>query len=215
MQIRFIIVVRLVEQEVGGELLVFIAGEISLYGLILRKSEADKALNCVPLLFSHSNLLGSGRKRRIVVASGFAEQLKELLRVLCDELGKLRVAGTELLQNRLQHLRLLLDHLPQLLELSVVAEPFEIPKALLLLSRCNSGRSCRARACTRAASTACARTATLLSGEIKEVDVPVIVATRSGGRGGGGRRCSLGGSRGLLLPEVFGYALGSTVSLPG
>lgn len=38
-----------------------------------------------------------------------------------NQLGELRVACTELLENRLEHLRLLLDYLAELLKLSVVA----------------------------------------------------------------------------------------------
>jgi hypothetical protein len=48
--------------------------------------------------------------------------LKELVRVTRDHLGQLRVAGSNLLQDGLEHLRLLLYHLSQLLKLWVVTQ---------------------------------------------------------------------------------------------
>lgn len=87
------------------------------------------SLNGVPLLLSHGNSLSSRRKGRIVV-SVLAEQAEELLRVLGYQLGELGVACTKLLQDRLQHLRLLLDDLAKLLELGVVSQEVQVAESL-------------------------------------------------------------------------------------
>lgn len=129
--------------------------------------------------------MGSGGEGSVVVTSCLAKQLEELFRILGDQLGKLRIAGAELLQNRLEHLRLLLHYLAQLLKLRVMAEELEVPKALLL-SRGNGGGGSGGRARSRAASTAVA-SAALLGGEIEQVHIPFIatscrgLASRRGG----------------------------------
>jgi hypothetical protein len=106
---------------------------------------------------------------------------------------------------------LLLHHLPQLLELGVVAEPLQIPKTLLL----RGGLSCRSRAGAGTASTASARTATLLGGKIEKIDRAVIVTTSSWSREGGSCRGGLTSRTGLrlLLLQVFRNALDVPVSL--
>lgn len=77
------------------------------------------SLNSIALLFRHGDRLCARGQGCVVVAS-LPQQVQELLGVLGDELRKLGVTGTELLQDRLEHLRLLLDYLSQLLELGVV-----------------------------------------------------------------------------------------------
>ena len=52
--------------------------------------------------------------------------MKKLVRVGSDELGEPGVASTELLKNRLQHLGLLLNDLPKLLELRIMSEKIQI-----------------------------------------------------------------------------------------
>jgi hypothetical protein len=60
----------------------------------------------VSLLFRNVNLGCARRKCSIVL---FAQQLKESFLVLANELGNLGVTLANLLKDRLQHLRLLLD----------------------------------------------------------------------------------------------------------
>jgi hypothetical protein len=86
-------------------------------------------LNGVPLLLSHGNGL-STRGQGGVIVSILAKQAEELLGVLGDQLGKLGVASTQLLQDGLQHLGLLLDNLTQLLELGVVSQEVQVAESL-------------------------------------------------------------------------------------
>lgn len=138
-----------------------------------------------------------------------------MVRVVSDQLRELRVAGTELLENGLKHLGLLLNDLAKLLELRVVPQEVQVAKASALSSggggnassSTSSGTCSSSGTSTRA--TAATSTATpLLSRKIKEVHVAVItciVATgRLGGSGGGrGRRLALL----LLALSVLGDAL--------
>lgn len=117
---RTIVIIRLVEQEVRRELLVLVTGEICLNSLILCEPKAYQTFNGIALLLRDRDLVDSGRQWGIFISSRLAEKAEELLRVLCDELSELRVTGTELLKNWLEHLGLLLDYLTELLELGIV-----------------------------------------------------------------------------------------------
>lgn len=59
-----------------------------------------------------------------------AEQLQELFGVLPDQLGNLGVASGNLLQDRLQHLRLLLHELSELLEMGVGAQEVQVGESI-------------------------------------------------------------------------------------
>lgn len=83
------------------------------------------SLNGIALFFRDGNGLGTRRQRCIIIAS-FTQQVQELFGVRRDQLRKLRVSGTELLQDGLEHLGLLLNHLSKLLELSVVTQPVQV-----------------------------------------------------------------------------------------
>jgi len=149
--------------------------------------------------------VSSGRERSVLVAAGLAQQLQELVLVLRDELSQLRVARAELLQDRLQHLGLLLNDLAELLELGVRSEEVEVAETLLTSS---GGGGCHGCGCgiSASAGTACT-TPSGLCGEIEEVDVVVVSAQVSLLTG---RLCSGGLGRcagGLLLLEVLGDAL--------
>ena len=171
--------------------------------MVLCEAQTGEPLNGIAFLLGHGDLVRPRGQRSVVVAARLAKQGEELIRVLGDRLGELRVAGAELLENGLEHLGLLLHHLAELLELGVVTEKLEVPEALR--------GGCGSRACTRArtASTARARAAALLGGQVEQVHVPVIIATTGRGSGGGGgssSRGSLGGrSSGSL--EMLGDAL--------
>jgi hypothetical protein len=150
-------------------------------------------LDRIALLLRDRNRLRTGRERHVVV-SILSKQGEELLRVLGDELRKLRVAGAQLLQNGLEHLWLLLHDLAELLELGVVSEELEVAGALRASRGSAAGRRCGGLA-ARAA---------LLSREIEEVHVALVTASRGScrrRRGGCSRR------RGALLLGRLGDSL--------
>lgn len=75
------------------------------------------------LFLGDADGLSTWWQRRVLV-SILSEQLKELLRMLSNQLGQLWVASTDLLKDWLKHLRLLLYNLSQLLELWIVTQEF-------------------------------------------------------------------------------------------
>jgi hypothetical protein len=89
------------------------------------------SLNGISLLLGDGNSLGARGERNIIV-SIFTQQLKELVWVRGNQLRQLRVASAELLQDRLQHLRLLLNNLAELLKLGVVSEEVEVAQIATL-----------------------------------------------------------------------------------
>lgn len=109
------------------------------------------SLNGVPLLLGHGNSLSSWRQGGIVI-SVLAEQAEELLGVLSYQLGKLRVASAKLLQDRLEHLGLLLDNLAKLLELGVVSQEVQVAESLSAGS-CGSDGGSSSRSSTGAGPT--------------------------------------------------------------
>lgn len=181
----WVLLVGLVEKEVGGELLVLVAGEVSLDGLVAVETEAAQlftkknqyhchpqrfsqgprstyTLDSIALLLSHGNRLSSRGKRSIVVAI-LTEQTQKLLRVLGNQLSQLRVASAKLLQDGLEHLWLLLDHLAELLELRVVPEELQVAHASLLSSSRLGDRG----GGTTASSVATSGSTALRSGEVE------------------------------------------------
>jgi hypothetical protein len=112
-QLRVLCLIRLlglIEEEVGGQLLVLVAREVGLNDEVALEAKATQALNSLALFFGDGDLLGTWGKRRVVVRI-LCEQLQELLWVLCYHLRQLRVSCADLLEDRLKHLRLLLYHL--------------------------------------------------------------------------------------------------------
>lgn len=83
------------------------------------------ALDSSPLILRNADLLRS-RRQWCIPLRILRQQLKKLIRILPYQRRKLRIAGANLLQDRLQHLRLRLHNLAQLLELRVVAQEIEI-----------------------------------------------------------------------------------------
>jgi hypothetical protein len=59
--------------------------------------------------------------------------------MLGNQLRKLRVTGTKLLKDGLQHLGLLLDDLAELLKLGVVAQEVQVAEVLLRSTTANRG----------------------------------------------------------------------------
>lgn len=117
---------------------------------------------------------------------------------MTNELCDLRVTGRNLLKNGLEHLRLLLNELAQLLEMGVIPEEIEVRKCF-----------------TASASTTGTRPSTFvtgLSGSFKQIDGLIFAASGSRGSRGtfsGGCSGGLGGGGGLLLLllDVFGDTL--------
>lgn len=141
-------VLGLIKEEVGGQFLVLVTREVSLNHEVAFEAKATQALDSLTLLFCNGNGLCARGQRRIVV-SVLGKQLQELLRVGCYHLGQLGVTLTNLLQDRLEHLGLLLYDLSQLLELWVVAQEV---KAVGVERTCTSTGSA-SRACTTSTST--------------------------------------------------------------
>lgn len=171
-------------------------------------------LDSVALLLGHANSLSPRRQRHVIVGI-FTEKLKELLWIRGNQLRQLRVARTELLENGLEHLRLLLDDLTQLLELRVVSEELQVSE-IAAASTDGSGSSSRGRRSsssgTATATATASATTSLLCCEIEEIDAAVVASSSCGcfSRLGCG---SLGSSGGLalllLLLHRFGDALHS------
>lgn len=205
-----IVLVRLIKQEVGSKLLVLVARKVRLRNLLYTETQQAQTINSLALLLRDRNGMRSGREGRVLVAAGLAEQLEELVLVLGDELGELRVAGAELLQYRLEHLRLLLHDLAELLELRVLAEEVEVAEARLAslagAGGCHGGGDVTV---SSTPATASCTTASGLCGEVEQVDALVIVSADKvvvSGRLCGGflGRCASG----LLLLDVLRDALG-------
>jgi hypothetical protein len=100
-------ILGLVEEEVGGQLLVLVAREVGLNDKVALKAETTQSLDSLALLFSDGNGLSTRGQRRVLI-SVLSEQLEELLWVLCYHLRQLWVSCTDLLEDGLKHLRLLL-----------------------------------------------------------------------------------------------------------
>lgn len=71
-----------------------------------------------------------GQRALFVFAKVLAQQLQELFRVLADQLGNVGVPSGNLLQNRLEHLGLLLDELPKLLKVGVGTQEIQVGKGI-------------------------------------------------------------------------------------
>lgn len=165
-----------------------------------RKSQKTHPLNRRSLILRDADLLRPRRQRRIPLRI-LRQQLQELLRVLADQRRQLRIARPDLLQDRLQHARLRLDNLAQLLELRVRAQEIQVagPAAggrLLHALRGVQG-ACGFGDLAAAGAVAGSGAAVGLGGGFEEVDGGVGVGGGGvGGRGGGGS-CSSGGGGGI------------------
>jgi len=100
-------VLGLLKEEVGGQLLVLVAREVSLDDKVALEAQATQTLNSFALVLGDGHGLRTRRQRGVLV-SVLGKQLQELLRVLCDHLRQLWVSRADLLQDGLKHLRLLL-----------------------------------------------------------------------------------------------------------
>lgn len=129
---------------------------------------------------------------------------------------QLRVSGSQLLKNGLQHLGLLLYDLTELLELWVVAKEVEVSQITGTTSSSSStcGSSCggggsRGSAPTSSTSTG-TTTTTSLSSQVKQVHISVVatfLCWGSRGRRCGSCSCSCSLSLLLLLLNVVGDSL--------
>merc|ERR1719399_708021 len=115
------VLVPVLQEVVGREGLVLVAGEKGLYaeepvdGLLVSLGDLDLR-GGEPL----GTWGGAGRLRARL--AGVAHEPQELALVLTDYLHQLRVLFPQLLEHRLQNLRVGLDHLAKLLELWVVPQ---------------------------------------------------------------------------------------------
>lgn len=136
------LIVRLVEQKVRREFFVFVARKVSLddeVALEAKTAQLPKQLQSATTLHHTEDLkiksaethpfdgfpffLGNGhtlctwrQREAFLVVSTFGQQLHELFRIARNHLSERRVAGSNLLQHILEHLRLLLDELAEVLE---------------------------------------------------------------------------------------------------
>lgn len=97
------------------------------------------ALDGITFLFGNRDSLGTRRQGNIIVAI-LSQELEELVGMGGDKLSQLGVASAELLQDRLQHLGLLLNNLSELLELSVVSEEVEVAQITTAALATSGGR---------------------------------------------------------------------------
>ena len=177
--------------------------------------QSTHSLNGITLLLSHTNGLSTGRQRRVIVII-LAKQIQELVGVLGDQLGELGVSGTQLLENGLEHLRLLLDDLAKLLELGIISKEIQVSKipggATTTGSNCSGGGGgTRTGVCASSATSTTTSTTTLalLSRKIEQIDISTFrrgrLAARGRGSGRGGlSRCGLGS---LCLSGALGDSL--------
>jgi hypothetical protein len=134
--------------------------------------------------------VGAWRQRAIIL---FTQELEKLLLILTNELCNLRVTSGNLLKDRFQHLRLLLDQLAELLKVRVIPQEVEV------------GQSFPSSGSTRTSSTTCALSSTGLSSGFKQIDRLITTGRRGSrgstlsGRSGRGRGCGGCGGCGSLL----------------
>lgn len=146
--------------------------------------------NGVSLLLGNVDLVGAWGKSALPFLT---QKLQELLLVLSNQLGNLRVTRSDLLKDRLQHLGLLLDQLTKLLKVGVVTEEIQAGKTFT-----------RTRTSSSPTGTSATSSTTFLAAGLSRCleEVDGFVAASSGacgtsrGRGLGG---GSGGSGGLLL----------------
>ena len=100
--------------------------------------------------------------------------------ICSNQLGQLRIAGSKLLKDWLEHLRLLLNNLAELLELSIVSQKVEVTQIATLSSSCSS--CCGCRRLVPSISSSATRTSTL-SSKIEQIHATLIRGTL-GGSGG-------------------------------
>lgn len=91
----------------------------------LRNRRITHSFNSLSFLFRNANSLGPGRQRCVLVGI-LTEQLQELVRVLANQLRELWIPGAYLLQDWLEHARLCLNYLTQLLELWIGSKKIKI-----------------------------------------------------------------------------------------
>lgn len=120
----------------------------------------------------------------------------------------MRVSGAKLLENGFEHLGLLLDYLTKLLELGIVAEEIQIAEvAITAALSCECGGGSRSCLGVSATATSSGPASAALSSEIKQIYVPIIIASLLSSCCG---RCGWGSSLPWLLwllLKIFGDTL--------
>lgn len=128
---------------------------------------APYSLNSIPFLLSNSDSLGARGQGDIVVRI-LTQKLKKLVRVRGYQLSQLRVSSTELLEDGLKHLRLLLHYLAKLLKLSIMSEEIQVTQVATLTGSRRSRRRSRGSIVTPS-----------LGCKIKQVHISFVAATLS------------------------------------
>ena len=135
---RCLVVLGQIEKEVRGEFLVLVACEVCLDNEVTLEAEAAQlghislsnpalsqiltyALDGLALLLGDVDGVRTRGQGSIFICV-LHEQLHELLGMLLNQLRQLGVTGVDLLQDGLEHLRLLLHDRSQLLELRIVTQ---------------------------------------------------------------------------------------------
>mmetsp|Transcript_15772 Transcript_15772/g.42394 ORF Transcript_15772/g.42394 Transcript_15772/m.42394 type:complete len:302 (+) Transcript_15772:501-1406(+) len=133
-----VVVVAVIEEVVGGDLLILVTCEVGLEHALAWEAQSFEPSDGLPFLGSDlDDILRRGRAARAARARARSEglgelsllwgdrllqELHELLLVVVDELEDLRIVLPDLLQQGLQQLRVLLDESHHLHELGVLAE---------------------------------------------------------------------------------------------
>lgn len=158
--------------------------------------------------------MGTRGQRNIIVGI-LTQKLKELVLMCRYQLRKLRVARSELLQDGVQHLGLLLNDLAELLKLRIVAKEVKVTQVAALATESGgSGSSTGSCVAAGAAAGTSSTTSTLLGSEIEKVHVIVaaaITTTRGSSLGFGGSWCGSLGSSSLPLLLLLLDVLGDTL----
>lgn len=147
--------------------------------------ESTHSLNSITLLLRNTDAGSSWWKRRIIVTGVLAQQLQELFWVGADDGSQLWITSGNLLENRLKHCWLLLNHLAKLLELGVISEKVKISKTTCStsgdISTEQTSRS--SSTCTSTSSTTTAGSTSCSSCGLEEITRSWVIASSSGGAG--------------------------------
>lgn len=140
--------------------------------------------------------------------------------MLTNQSSQLWVTSSNLLQDRLEHLRILLDDLSQLLELRVISEEIEVAKSSAGGASCACTSSSSSKQVSRSTYSGTTTGTTSLSslGSLLE-EVDGLITTFSAwiwggncGSCGGGSSSGSSGGLSLFLLEVLGDALVDTLT---
>ena len=145
-EVSLLVIIWLFEQKVGGELFVLVTCEVCLDHLVAGKAKSAESFDRITLLLRNTNrgstrwertsithatngiasdvlasMLVHSVLQRLRVKPYLGQQLEKLFLILPNNLSKLWIAFSNLLEDRLEHGRLLLNKLTQLLEVRTLS----------------------------------------------------------------------------------------------